>query len=387
METNLDKLRDKINLIDKEFVELIEQRMEIVTSIAEYKKKNNMEIHDSNREKVVIERAKALLKDENLGEYLTVFFESLMAVSRQYQKDSIQRDDLAPNDIDDIIDFGMMKTNTINKNSSIGFYGQTGSFSEEATINYFGDGYVRKGYSRFDDVISALLNDEISVGVLPLENSSTGTVSDVMDLIRDNDIYITGEHIQKIRQHLLVIPGTQLSNIKTVYSHHQGLEQTSKFLKQYSFEQIIFNSTSDSARLVKELGDKTKAAIGPERCADIYGLEILVPNIHYNKNNYTRFITVEKNLSVNSNCNKVSIIMDIAHRTGALFKVLRLFKLNNINLIKIESRPIIGEPWQYMFFFDFEGNLKDENVQRLLKSLKNMSQSFRLLGNYVSHEI
>lgn len=112
-----------------------------------------------------------------------------------------------------------------------------------------------------------------------------------------------------------------------------------------------------------------------------------MPNIHYNKNNYTRFITVEKNLSVNSNCNKVSIIMDIAHRTGALFKVLRLFKLNNINLIKIESRPIIGEPWQYMFFFDFEGNLKDENVQRLLKSLKNMSQSFRLLGNYVSHEI
>ncbi|HZK26989.1 MAG TPA: chorismate mutase [Thermoclostridium sp.] len=393
VEINLESLREKINLIDQELVELFEQRMEIVTSIAEHKRRSNKDIYDSNREKKVIEQAKSQLKNENLEEYLVLFLENLMAISRQYQGDTMQCETFTQQDIDvlpntDILaNTGIASAPEKKQNIPIGFYGQIGSFSEEATIQYFGDGYVRKGYSRFDEVISALLNDEISVGVLPVENSSTGTISDVMDLIRDNDIYITGELIQKIRQHLLVIPGTKLSDIETVYSHHQGIEQTSKFLKQHSFEQIIFKSTADSARLVKELGDKTKAAIGSQRCADIYGLEILAPDIHYNNNNYTRFITIEKNLSVNSDCNKISIIMDIAHRTGALFDVLRLFKHNSINLIKIESRPIIGEPWQYMFFFDFEGNLQNDSVQTLLKCLKGMSQSFRLLGNYVSQEI
>lgn len=393
VEINLESLREKINLIDQELVELFEQRMEIVTSIAEHKRRSNKDIYDSNREKKVIEQAKSQLKNENLEEYLVLFLENLMAISRQYQGDTMQCETFTQQDIDvlpntDILaNTGIASAPEKKQNIPIGFYGQIGSFSEEATIQYFGDGYVRKGYSRFDEVISALLNDEISVGVLPVENSSTGTISDVMDLIRDNDIYITGEYIKKIRQHLLVVPGTQIRDIKTVYSHHQGIEQTSKFLKQYPFEQVIFKSTADSAKLVKELGDKTKAAIGSKRCANIYGLEILVPDIHYNKNNYTRFITVERDLSVNSSCNKISIIMDIAHRAGELFNVLCLFKQSNINLIKIESRPIIGEPWQYMFFFDFEGNLQNDSVQILLKCLKGMSQSFRLLGNYVSQEI
>jgi chorismate mutase/prephenate dehydratase len=268
----------------------------------------------------------------------------------------------------------------------VGFYGQAGSFSEEAAIKYFGSDCPRRGYVRFDEVITALLNGEICAGVLPVENSSTGTIAEVMDLIRDNDVYITGEHIEKIRHHLLVIPGTKLSEIKTVYSHHQGMEQCSQFLKQYPFEQIVYKSTADSAKLVKELGDKSKAAIGSERCAQIYGLEILVPDIHYNKNNYTRFIIIEREMSVNDRCNKISIIMDIKHRTGALFNVLRLFKQRNVNLLKIESRPIIGRPWEYMFFFDFEGNIEEDRIKNLIESLKCQCNNVRLLGNYIACE-
>lgn len=374
---NIENLRSKINSIDQKLVELFEERMKIVAEIAGYKKRNNISIVDPDRENEVIEKAVSCLNNKELMEYLTFFMEDLMTVSKQYQVEKVKFYSLP--------DINKEDKNQI-RNIPVGFYGQPGSFSEEAAISYFGADCPRKGFVRFDEVISALLNNEISAGVLPVENSSTGTIAEVMDLIRDNNVYITGEHIEKIRHHLLVIPGTKLSDIKTVYSHHQGIEQSSQFLKQYPFEQIVYKSTADSAKLVKELGDKSKAAIGSERCARIYGLEILVPDIHYNKNNYTRFIIVERNLSVNSRCNKISIIMDIKHRTGALYNVLRLFKQRNINLLKIESRPIIGRPWEYMFFFDFEGNIEEERVKNLIESLKCQCNNVRLLGNYIAYE-
>jgi len=332
---SIEDLRKRINSIDEQLVRLFEERMETVEKIAEYKKQNRLSIIDPERENEVIEMAVSKLKKTELKDYLTFFMEDLMTVSKQYQIEKIRAYDLPEIKKDKGIDL---------KNSPVGFYGQPGSFSEEAAIKYFGADCPRKGFLRFDDVITALLDNEISAGVLPVENSSTGTIAEVMDLIRDNNVYITGEHIERIRHHLLVIPGTKLSDIKTVYSHQQGIEQSSQFLKQYPFEQIVYKSTADSAKLVKELGDKSKAAIGSERCARIYGLEILVPDIHYNKNNYTRFIIVEREFSVNSRCNKISIIMDIKHRTGALYNVLRLFKQRNVNLLKIESRPVIGRP-------------------------------------------
>ncbi len=375
VENNISNLRDRINCIDRELVKLFEERMETVAEIAEYKKRNNMGIVDAGREKEIIERAVSLLGNKNLKEYLSFFMEDLITLSKHYQIEKTGGS--ASADIKE-------NKETVSAGGPIGFYGQAGSFSEEAAIRYFGADRPKRGYVRFDEVITALLDDEICAAVLPVENSSTGTIAEVMDLIRDNNVFITGEHIERVRHHLLVIPGTKLSDIRTVYSHHQGIEQSNKFLKQYPFEQIIYKSTADSAKLVKELGDKSKAAIGSERCAEIYGLEILVPDIHYNKNNYTRFIIVEKNLCVNSECNKISIIMDIKHRTGALFDVLRLFKQRNINLLKIESSPIIGKPWEYMFFFDFEGNLGEERVIKLIESLKCQSNNFRLLGNYIS---
>lgn len=374
-EYNIDDLRRKINSVDEQLVRLFEERMETVAQIAEYKRRHGMSIVDPERENEVTEKAVSRLNNRELKDYVTFFMEDLMTISKQYQIDKVQV-------------YNLPGISTGDENAKpdrpVGFYGQPGSFSEEAAIKYFGNDCPKKGFVRFDEVISALLDNEISAGVLPVENSSTGTIAEVMDLIRDNNVFITGEHIEKIRHHLLVIPGTGLSDIKTVYSHHQGIEQCSRFLKQYPFEQIVYKSTADSAKLVRELGDKSKAAIGSERCAEIYGLEILVPDIQYNKNNYTRFIIVEKNLSVNSKCNKISIIMDIRHRTGALFNVLRLFKQRSINLLKIESRPVIGRPWEYMFFFDFEGNIGEDRVKNLLESLKCQCNNVRLLGNYVA---
>jgi chorismate mutase/prephenate dehydratase len=351
--------------------------METVKKIAEYKSKNKMKILDSEREKKVVENAVLNLKNKGLEKYLRFFIDDLLTLCRQYQIDSITKD--CP------VSYGETKPE-IMPNSAVGYYGLPGSYCEEASAEYFGKTFSGKSYKTFDEVISSLSSGEIDIGVLPIENSSTGTITEVIDLIRDNSVYIIGEHITAIRHNLLALPGTKLSDIKTVYSHIQGLEQSIHFLKKYQWEQIVYKSTANSAKLVKDLRDKTKAAIASSRCADVYGLEILVPDIHYNKNNYTRFIIVGRELTVNNKFDKISIVMDIAHKPGALYNVLRLFNEQNINIMKIESRPIIEKPWEYMFFFDFEGNLEDERVKNLLESLKNISHQFRLLGNYRNSE-
>ena len=377
MEYNLEEIRKRINELDKSLAELFEERMRTVFKVAEYKKLNNMNVLDRNREKDVIKRAVSYLKDQKLAPYLNLFMEDLLAISRQYQIDTIKQESIIP---------VAKSEGEIIANPTVGYYGSVGSYCEEAALEYFGESTEKKSYMAFEDVISALLNDDIDYGVLPIENSSTGTITAVVDLIRDNNIYIVGEFISKICHHLLAVPGTKLADINTVYSHPQGLDQSSHFLKQRQWEQIAYKSTASSAELISKLGDKTKAAIASERCAWLYGLEILVRDIQYNQNNYTRFIIIGKKLVLNDQCNKISIVMDIAHRPGALYKVLRLFSERNLNLLKIESRPIIEKPWEYLFFFDFEGNLKEGRVINLLECLKESSQNFRVLGNYKSYK-
>lgn len=377
MELNLDIIRKKINAIDEKLVGLFEERMETVSEVAAYKKQHHMKVLDSSREKEVIERAVSHLQNKELEACLRCFMDDLLTISRQYQLSRLSEHHQSV----------LCQTERIIKPGAvIGHYGSPGSYSEEAALLHFGRDIARKSCMTFEEVVSSLLNNEVDIGVLPVENSSTGTIAAVMDLIRDNNVFITGEHIIRICHHLLAIPGTRLEDIKTVYSHQQGLEQSSRFLKQHPWEQVAYNSTASSAELVARLADKTKAAVASESSAQLYGLEILVPNIHFNQDNYTRFIMIEREPVVHEHCNKISIVMDIAHKPGALYAILRLFNERSLNLLKIESRPIIGKPWEYLFFFDFEGNLRDSRVTELLDCLKDAAHDFRVLGNYRAYE-
>jgi chorismate mutase/prephenate dehydratase len=371
MKHELNDLRIRINDIDKNMVRLFEERLNIVSEVASYKKRNKLKVFDPEREKEVIKRAASYLENRNHEKYLTAFMDELMTISRQYQIGILQDDVTAIEE----------KEPSIKENSVIGYLGVTGSHSEEAASSLFHEKSQKKAFNHFEEIISALQSKEIDIGVLPLENSSTGIISKVIDLISSNDVYITGEHISLICHNLLVLPSTKLSDIKEVYSHHQGLEQSIKFLNQYPWKLNEYKSTADSAKLIHNLQDKTKAAVASHRCAEIYGLEIAASNINY-ENNYTRFITVERELVISSKCNKVSVAMDIAHKPGALYNILRLFKERNINLLKIESRPIIGKPWEYLFFFDFDGNLMEERVIDLIEYLKDLTNGFKILGNY-----
>lgn len=265
----------------------------------------------------------------------------------------------------------------------VGFQGVSGSFSEQALFAYFGHDVDTYPVNVFEDVFTELENNRIDYGVLPIENSSTGAISQVYDLLNKYTCYIVGETCVKVNHHLLGIKGAQIHDIEEIYSHPQAFEQSSNFLKQYPQWKIIpYYNTAKSAEFVEKQGSKAIGAIGSEKAAEIYHLDILAANINSNATNTTRFVVIGKELARKDTLNKVSIVLSTEHKAGCLYNVLRHFAENHINMLKIESRPIQDIPWEYFFYIDFEGNLKDEVIQTAIASMKKDSHYFKILGNY-----
>ena len=269
-------------------------------------------------------------------------------------------------------------------NPVVGFQGAKGAYGEEATYAYFRGAWSDIiSHNSFEDVIEALLEGTIDYGVLPIENSSAGEVFDTYDLIKSNKLYIVGEQTIKIEHNLIGIKGTKIEDIREVYSHPQGLSQTKEFLKEHdNMIKIPYINTATACEHVAKLNDKTKAAIASRRAASIHGLEILEPNIHFNKNNSTRFIVLAKKMLITDSCDKISIVFHASHTSGSLYNILGHFTYNGLNLLKIQSRPLLEKKWEYYFFADLEGNLQDVNVLIALSKVKEACPYFKILGNY-----
>jgi len=268
----------------------------------------------------------------------------------------------------------------------VGFQGVEGSFSEEALITFFGADCPKKSYSEFEDVFAALQQGEIAYGVLPMENSSTGAIVEVYDLMRAYDLYIVGEQYVSITQNLMTLPGTRLEELEELYSHPQGFAQSSEFLKGHRDWQLTpYHNTAMSAQRVRELGDKSKGAIGSRRAAQLYGLEILAPEIQNLKSNTTRFIIVGRELPDTAGYEdacKVSLEVSLDNRPGTLYRLLGYLAENNLNLVKIETRPTEGTPWEYIMYLDFEGSFESPAVQNAMEKLRSDVDNLRLLGVY-----
>ncbi|MDR1069641.1 MAG: bifunctional chorismate mutase/prephenate dehydratase, partial [Gracilibacteraceae bacterium] len=266
-----------------------------------------------------------------------------------------------------------------------GFQGVPGSFSEEALIRCLGETAPRRAYAEFEDVFAALAKGEIRRGVLPIENSSTGAIGPVYDLLRRYDFIITAETYVRVNQHLLGLPGARPEDIREVYSHSQGLEQCGDFLRGHPDWRLIpHHNTATSAKFVADSGRKNRAAIAGSRAARIYGLDILAPCINTRKRNYTRFVVVgpAAEAAPPSARGKISVLFTLAHRAGALQDALGCFARGGINLVKIESRPEPDNLWEYCFYVDFEGSLADPAVRETLAFLAANSPSYRFLGAY-----
>lgn len=369
----LEGYRKEIDNIDKEITRLFEERMNVVLKVAEYKKENNLPIFHKGREEVVIEKNINRLENKDYSLEIRKFYNSLMEVSRELQSRKLNRE----GSYEDI------KELNISKEDILGFQGVNGSYSEEALLKHFGNDNKRLFFEEFEDVFKALKNDTIKYGILPVENSSSGGINEVHDLLIKYGFYIAGEESIKIEEHLLGTENTTLETIKDVYSHPQGFIQSSEFLKNYSdFKLIPFHNTATSAKLVSELNDINNAAIAGERASEIYNLKIIKRNISNNKNNCTRFIIIGKELLKEKDANKVSIVFSLEDKPGTLYKLLKHFGEYNLNMIRIESRPTKGERWKYFLYIDFEGNLQNEGEKNALEFIKNSSEYFRLLGWY-----
>lgn len=386
---DLGELREEIDAIDKQMVNLFEKRLEAVLQVAEYKSKNSIPILNAEREKQVIEKNIANLRNKEFSNATKDFFKSIMSISRSLEAEDMFQDNNVKNKSSVKKLHYEVKENIRNKakNSEIkiGFQGVSGSFSEEALNNYFGEEIHTHNFNHFEEVFKALKEGKIRYGILPVENSSTGSISEVYDLLRKYGLYIAAEKCIKISQHLVGVKGAKLEDIEEVYSHPQAFEQSSVFFKDYpKWKLIPYYNTAISAKMVSDRKSKNIAAVASERAAQLYNLNIIKKNINYNNNNYTRFIIVSKELEIEKDSDKISIVISMPHKSGSLYNILRNFSESNLNMLMIQSRPIEGKPWDYFFYIDFEGNITEKRIMDAVEGIEEKSTYFKLLGNYKS---
>ena len=369
----LGDYRTEIDKIDKEMTKLLEKRMNISKSISKYKMEHDMQIFHPEREKIVIEKNKGYLENKEYGDLVESYYDNLMYLSRLVQQKEIYSEN----------NIYTKPYKNDRENLVVGYQGVPGSFGNEAMLKYFKNIKEAKSYEKFEDVFKAVEDGEIEYGILPVENSSTGGIGKVEDLLQEYNLYIFGEECIRISQNLVGIKGATVDDIKEVYSHPQGFEQSTKFFdKHKDYNLIPYSNTAISAKLVSDLKDKSKAAIASERAAKLYDLKIIKKDVNDLKNNYTRFIVIGRDLECDETCDKVSILFSIEDTSGGLYTVIRDIKEFGLNMSKIESRPNRNNPWNYIFFVDFDGNLFDVNIKKAINTIARSSKYFKLLGCY-----
>ncbi|MBO5364728.1 MAG: prephenate dehydratase [Clostridia bacterium] len=375
---SLEELRQGIDRIDKQLLELFAERMDFCSQVADYKRSVGMPILDVQREKEVLAAKMEMLKNPELKDEVYAFFSGIMAISRNLQKQK-----LADVQKEDVIQSVLSSSNARIKNPRVCYFGASGSYSEGATMEYFGTETQRFPVDSFAGVLETLTREEADYGVLPIENSSTGSIAAVLDLLGKYGCSIVGEVNLAIHHCLLGKKGTELSKISKVYSHEQGILQSQTFLNSIGSPKTeVCHSTAQSAKLVAELEDVTVAAIAGKQNATIYGLEILAENINSSEQNMTRFAVVAKCPEITEECDKISIVFTLPHESGELHRVMSCFARGGLNLLKLESRPIPNQRFEYMFFVDYTGNLLDEKVRQVTDEVIAEAQEFKLLGNY-----
>lgn len=374
---DLLELRDEIDKIDKSIVELFEARMQISDEVARYKIANGKKVFDKEREQSKLATLSGLAHNDFNKHGVHELFSQIMSISRKLQYQLLEQNGAAGRlpfiAVDDIE----------RENIRVVYQGVEGAYSHAAMQEYFGKDVNCFHVQKWRDAMEAIAEGAADYAVLPIENSSAGIVADNYDLLVDFENYIVGEQVIKCEHALLGLPGTQLSDIKKVYSHQQALSQCEEFLNAHrEWQQVPYDNTARAVKMVAETGDKSMAAIGSKFAAELFGLEVLQEHVYYNEANSTRFIIVTNQRIFRRNANKISICFEVPHVSGSLYNILSHFIYNNLSMSKIESRPSHGRNWEYRFFVDFEGNLGDSAVKNALRGIREEAKNMKILGNY-----
>lgn len=372
-EINLTDVRKEIDSIDKQLITLFTQRMKACEKVAMTKKRDGTPIYNPKREQEILERA-----EKNGGEFgkgARMLLATLIDISCTYQQMLIYGEDGK-------LRKKFMTAGSELKGTKIACQGTVGAYSHLAARKFFGDDAKPSFYSRFEDVFDAVTGGETDFGVLPIENTTAGAVNDVYDLLTRHGFYIVGEIDVDINHCLLAPKGAKIDDIKEVYAHPQALAQCAQYIKRHDFETNEYSNNAVAAKNVARWNDRSKAAIASDVAGKKFGMEILEEGIQDVDGNQTRFIVISKNMIIREGADKISLTFSVMHETGSLYRVLSRFAANGMNIFKIESRPLKGCNFQYRFYLDFNGNVHDEKVCKLLCSLSTEMADFKFLGNY-----
>lgn len=380
----LKQYRDQIDTIDRQLAELFQRRMEVVDGIGRYKLERGMPVLDAAREREVLAAKAALARDEGMATDLAALFENVMAISRRRQRKLVQETGQEQGYIS--CKQAMAAARTPIDRPKVVYQGVAGAYSEMACIDFFGNDSENVGLEQFEDVFQALKKGEADYAVLPIENSTSGAIRQVYDLMSQYECYIVGETTVQVEHCLMAPKGASLDTITHVYSHEQGLFQSDRFLNVHPhWVQVPCADTAGAGQYVAQTGDTTKAAICSARAAELYGLEILVRGTNHNANNTTRFVVVSPVMELRAGADKVSTVFSMPHEAGSLHRIMSIFAVNGLNMTKLESRPMPGQRWEYMFFLEFHGSLTAPEMDGILRELAQTAADFRVLGNFVSN--
>lgn len=374
---DLQECRDRIDEIDSEIIRLFEQRMKVCEDVAEYKINTGKKVLDPQRERSKIET----LRKKAHGEFNALgaqeLFQQIMAISRKRQYQLLTEHGVEEDEELEMVDALLLKDVTVV------FQGVEGAYSYAAMREYFQDDIKSYHVKTWRDAMEEVSGGNADYAVLPIENSTAGIVADIYDLLTEYQLSIVGEQIIRVEHVLLGLPDAEIEQITQVCSHPQGLAQCGKFLENYpQWKRKEVENTAGAAKRVQEEGNPSQAAIASIHAGELYGLKVLARNICHNDKNVTRFIIVSKKPVYVKDARKVSICFELPHESGTLYNMLSHIIYNGLNMSRIESRPISGKTWEYRFFVDFEGNLKDSAVKNALRGIKAEANRMRVLGNY-----
>lgn len=375
-ETDIDILRREISALDKDGINYLKKRFELSVKVADTKLKTGAPVYDPKRELIISGDVQKEFPD-GMKHKIESVLSTVMRISREIQYEKIYEKDKDWN-IKEVIETAGRKFKVPEK---IACQGTSGSYSHIAAEKIFPKS-AKIPMLTFEECIEKVKEGECEAALLPLENTTAGTVNDVYDLITGNSLYIIKAVTIPIHHKLILMPGAKIQNIRTVISHPQALAQCSTYIKKMGWNKIPVDNTAFAARKMVEMGDSTYCAIASSETGDINNLSVLNDDVCDFKHNQTRFVAVSKTFSIEKKASRISIYFRTAHQSGSLAYVFNVFAERGLNMTKIQSRPVGDTPWEYGFWADIEALQNDENVYLALYQLSKELPFFQLLGWY-----
>lgn len=378
-EDKLKELRNEADILDEKIVDLFKERMDLVTRMAKYRAENRLPFARDQREREILKRVSDRAGEEYEG-YARLVYNTIFDVDHSAQANVLaQRSNLVER-----ISRSVDETPKLfPKRATVACQGVAGAYSHAAAERLFQLPEIQF-YNTFDDVFAAVENGDVEYGVLPIENSSYGSVVSIYNLMQHYNFYIVKSLRLRINHQLLAKPGTKLSDIKEIYSHEQAIGQCDPFLSSLKGVKVTkVANTALAAQMVAESDRDDVAAISSRECADLYGLDILKNHIQVTDNNYTRFICISKKLEIYPGANRISLILTLPHVPCSLYHMVAKFAAIDVNLTKLESRPIPGSDFEFLFYFDLDASVYQEDLLYLLSELEASPETFVFLGCYL----